>query len=460
MRGGSRRVAATGMAAAGAAAALVLGFFAVEEPATVFPLTLELLFLAGLTWRFLGRVRDPDLRRWLGVLVLAAIGVRVAVLFGVHFVLFQELFAPDAASYWNRGRLLAEHWRGIAPAPEFELGTQVIYSYLNGLFHYVLGDSTFAIVVVNLFAGVWTVLLSFAIAREVASESVGKVAAVLVAFFPSLVLWSVVNIRDALTTFGVAVTVYFGLRIYRAGRARDFVGVVAGVVFLAGLRDYMGFLVLAGLILGAVTLLRPGRIGISLAAGTVLTLVLVFALEQLGLFQRVVVESPLEQAQQLRRGLQQDFGGGAAGSAFGVEYETGTISGALRFIPVGLAFFLFAPFPWAIGSTLQLFTLPEVLVWYALIPFTAFGLWVAPKHGRGSALVVVAVLAVVVTSYALVEGNIGTAYRHRAQVMPLFFLFTAAGIVHLRDRWREKRRRKAARIREARNRLRHAAKGS
>lgn len=450
----SRGVAATGMAAAAAAAALILGFFAVEEPATVFPLTLELLLLAGLTWAFLGRVGDRKLRRWLGGLVLAAIVVRVAVLLVVHFGLAQELFAPDALTYWGGGRILAEHWRGLGPPLDRDLGTQVVYTYLNGFFHYVLGDSTFGIVVLNLFAGVWTVLLTFAIARELLSERVGKVAALLVAFFPSLVLWSVLNIRDALTTFAVVATLYFGLRVYRTGRVVELLGVGLGVVFLAGLRDYMGFLVLAGLILGAVSLLRPGRIGVSLAVGTVLTLVLVFGLEQLGLFQRVAVESPLQQAQLLREGLQQDFRGGAAGSAYGMEYETTTVSGALRFLPVGLAFFLLAPFPWAIDSVLQLFTLPEVLLWYALIPFTLLGFWLAPKRARAQIFVVVAVLLVAVTSYALVEGNIGTAYRHRAQVMPLFFIFTAVGIVRLWERWTDRRRRKRERVRRARETLR------
>jgi hypothetical protein len=51
-----------------------------------------------------------------------------------------------------------------------------------------------------------------------------------------------------------------------------------------------------------------------------------------------------------------------------------------------------------------------------------------------AALVPASVLLVVVSSYALVEGNFGTAYRHRAQIMPLFFVFAGVGLSWLKAR--------------------------
>ncbi|HSR42549.1 MAG TPA: glycosyltransferase family 39 protein, partial [Longimicrobiales bacterium] len=434
-------------------AALVIGVASVEEPATVLPLTLEIVLLALLTWTFLVRERRRDLRRWLGGLVLAALALRVGVLVAVHFVVGAPFFAPDAASYAYQGGVIADFWAGAGPPPDFELGSQVVYPYLNAVFAYLLGDPTFGAVVLNLFAGIWTALLVFAVGRELADDRVAKVAATLTAVFPSLVLWSVLNVRDALTMFGVVLLVYFGLRVYRRQRPLDLVAIGFGVLFLAGLRDYMGFLVLAGLVLGAAAAVRPGRVGTTLAGGTILVLVLVFGMEQLGLFQRVVVENPLEAMGELRRGLTRDFGGGEAGSAFAPGVEVDSVGDVLRFLPVGLAFFLFAPFPWAVSGVLQTITLPEVLIWYALTPFTVLGFVRATDRGRRTILVAAAVLLLVVASYALVEGNFGTAYRHRAQVMPLFFLFTAVGIVEMWERWRARRRAAAERRRQARSTL-------
>ncbi len=59
----------------------------------------------------------------------------------------------------------------------------------------------------------------------------------------------------------------------------------------------------------------------------------------------------------------------------------------------------------------------------------------------------VGVLLVTVTPCALVEGNFGTAYRHRAQVMPLFFIFAGKGLA---DWWAVRQQRFASRRQSAR----------
>ena len=438
------------------AGAAGVGVGVVTAPGVTLPLTLELLVLAGLTWALLSRVTDDERRRWLAGLMVGALVLRLGALVVVHFLLDPLFFAPDAASYAYGGERLVAYWQGEAPYP-FEASWQVAYHYINGIFLYLFGDPTFGTVTLNLFAGVWTAMLAFLLGAETLGERVGKIAGVLVAVFPSLVLWSVLNVRDALTTLLVTLGVYLGVRVYQRFRPAALVLLLLALLALTGFRDYMGFLLLVGLLVGYAAALRRGRIGTSLVVGGVLGFFLVFAAERLGLFDRILVDNPLETASQLRQGLMGDFRGGLAGSAFGVEHDTSTLSGALRFLPLGLAYLLFAPFPWQIASVLQLTTLPEVLLWYALVPFTLWGMrHVFHERGR-VAILVAAVLLAVMLSYALVEGNFGTAYRHRSQVMPLLFVFTAAGLMDARVRWLERRRRKMERRMEARQRLRGEA---
>jgi len=340
----------------------------------------------------------------------------------------------DMLNYEREGELLSLYWQGLAPEPTLQSARQIAYPYINGFFHYVLGASTMGTVVLNMFAATWTALLTFMIGREMLNERVGKVAAVLVAVYPSLILWSVLNIRDALTTLVVAFVVLVAVRAHHRGRLKNLVMLAGGVLLLSTLRDYMGVLLLAGIGMGYAAAVRRGRVGVTLAVGTVITLVLVITAVRFGVFSVEVIEDPLASAAQLRSGLQQ-----GAGSAFGGGSDTGTVGGALRFLPLGLSFFLFAPFPWAMTSALQLSALPEVLLWYALIPFTVMGFRAVMGSRSRQSLVVISVLMVILMTYALVEGNFGTAYRHRAQVLPLFFIFTAAGAVQYRIR-REARR--------------------
>jgi len=75
---------------------------------------------------------------------------------------------------------------------------------------------------------------------------------------------------------------------------------------------------------------------------------------------------------------------------------------------------------------------PETLVWYALMPAFARGIvYGLKRHFR--AVLPITVFAVSLTvAYALMQGNIGTAYRQRTQITMFFFIFMAAGIVEKR----------------------------
>lgn len=54
--------------------------------------------------------------------------------------------------------------------------------------------------------------------------------------------------------------------------------------------------------------------------------------------------------------------------AFGREFDVSTPGGAVLALAVGLTCLLFAPSPWAIAGTRQALVLPEMLVWYCLMP--------------------------------------------------------------------------------------------
>ena len=61
-------------------------------------------------------------------------------------------------------------------------------------------------------------------------------------------------------------------------------------------------------------------------------------------------------------------------SAYAPKADVSTTQGAIAVLPVGLAYLLFAPFPWAVHNVRQALTVPETLVWYALMPALLRGL--------------------------------------------------------------------------------------
>jgi hypothetical protein len=161
---------------------------------------------------------------------------------------------------------------------------------------------------------------------------------------------------------------------------------------------------------------------------------LTYLLQTAGLGGTLAQEPTLERVQYLR----QDLALGA-NSAYGTTADVSTVTGAITFFPIGLVYFLLAPFPWSVTSVLQAVTLPESIIWYFLFCCVLRGAWLAVKYDVRAYTVPVAILATVTFSYALIESNVGTAYRHRAQVLPLFFVLAAVGLRDLWGGWTERR---------------------
>jgi hypothetical protein len=105
-----------------------------------------------------------------------------------------------------------------------------------------------------------------------------------------------------------------------------------------------------------------------------------------------------------------------------------TASGLLKVLPLGVAYLLFAPFPWTVSSFRQLLSLPDILVWYALMPALVRGLRSAIKDRLGQTLPILVFTAALTVAYGAFLGNAGTAYRQRTQVMMFYFLFIADGL--------------------------------
>ncbi len=411
-------------------ASALLGLSVIERPGVALPFSIELILLLALTLAGLARERDLDIRKWLIRLALATLALRLLLVLVVQFRYSPYFFAPDAAAYERIGQEISNYWAGgvVVPTPIRD-GWRPGYYHLNALFFSLFGDSRLALVVLNMFAGVWTALITFYVTREFLPLASAKVAAVLSGTFPSLMLWSVLNIRDSLATLCTVVLVLYGMRLAKSFRPSYLWFFSVALLGLALLRDYMAFLVVMGLVIGSVTALRPERMFPTMLFGTAAAVALTYFADQIGLFSTVRPEGLLETAQALRTGLQQD-----ATSAFGVGVETRTIGAALRYIPVGSTYLLFAPFPWEIETTLQATAAGESLLWYPLFLLSILGFRISLRSRVTTALFPVSVLLVVVSSYALVEGNFGTAYRHRAQIMPLFFTFSGVGLSWFKDR--------------------------
>ena len=122
------------------------------------------------------------------------------------------------------------------------------------------------------------------------------------------------------------------------------------------------------------------------------------------------------------------------GSSYLADTDISSPEKAVAFLPVGVLYLLMAPFPWMIRNFRQAITLPEMLVWWYLIPSLIRGLVYGLKE-RFTYVSSPLVFSVGLTfMYALFQGNVGTAYRQRAQIFIFYFIFISAGLLLKKNR--------------------------
>jgi len=130
----------------------------------------------------------------------------------------------------------------------------------------------------------------------------------------------------------------------------------------------------------------------------------------------------------------------SAKSGFGKDVDVSSTAGALSTIPVGLLYLLFAPFPWQLASLRQSITLPEMVVWWASFPLLVLGLWFSIKYRLRMISPILIFMVMLSLAYSIFQGNVGTAYRQRAQLLVFYFIFVAVGFVLMLEKREERKR--------------------
>lgn len=132
---------------------------------------------------------------------------------------------------------------------------------------------------------------------------------------------------------------------------------------------------------------------------------------------------------QLPAEVNDSFGGGNA---------TGGVRGNILYLPRGLGAMVLRPYPWEGGDNKRVrLAQLETVVWYPLLLLALVGLGVLRRLPPAGVFPLVLAGAIALM-WALVEGNFGTAFRHRGEFVWVVCLFAGFG-VHVIASWRARR---------------------
>jgi hypothetical protein len=409
----------------------------------------------------LGVSRHQTDARFLLQVFTAAVLVRVAIGSLIYYFRLQEFFGGDAFTYDYRGLVYLELWMGridhvtharaIGPAIYRNWGMD----YVVASIYFVVGRNMLAVQFFNAVVGAATAPIIFLCARHIFQNlRVAKLATLSVAFYPSLVLWSSQGLKDGPIVFLLALTMLATLKLGERFSTKYVSVLLLALYGLLCFRFYIFYMTAAAVCGAFVIGMRPQTTR-NMVRQFVVVLAVGVGLTYLGVLRTAGNQfdtfADLEMVQRSRADLVR-----SANSSFGEDVDVSTASGALSAVPLGLAYLLLAPFPWQLASLRQSITLPEMVVWWVSFPLLLTGIRFTLKYRLRQALPILIFTTMLTVAYSIFQGNVGTAYRQRSQILVFYFIFVAVGAVLLKERQEERERELHLRRQAAADALRSA----
>ena len=399
--------------------------------------------LAGIAGYFI--YQDKEEGAFLLQLFAWALLVRMLVATGIFMFNVQAFFGGDALTYDYFGDAQMKAWEGDALskiiADRFMSGSASAWGLVNviALIYTVIGRNTLAIQFLNSVIGAATAALVFYCAQHVYRNTrVARIAAICVAFFPSLVLWSAQGLKDAPIVFFLALAILASLRLNEKLSLKHTVILIVALFSILSLRFYV-FYMIAVAIAGGFVIGYQKFSATNFARQFVVIILVGVSLTYLGVTryatQQIDSFGTLERLNRSRTDLAR------AGSGFGQEVDVSTTEGAISTIPVGLVYLLFAPFPWQLASLRQSITFPEMIIWWCSFPLLVLGIWYSIKYRLRQIAPILIFTTMLSIAYSVFQGNVGTAYRQRAQLLVFYFIFVAVGFVLVKEKREERDKR-------------------
>lgn len=442
-------------------AGIFLGSLAALSPGWLF----IGLLAAGIAY-VLHRGADPSNRRFVSLLFLAGFAARVLLSLGLDLgscAVGREFpHKTGATQDWNigisdktrgylrigdsdyysaRGHALVEYVRGSRePVVIFRLNQYGWNGYVDliGFFYYVFGFSPSAVKGINCLLGAGCGTLAFFLALWVFNRKVARWSALCVTFFPSLMFWSVSNLKDIPFLFLTLLAMLLFIRLIEAGGARKRVlyGLSLALTLMAHcwVRELFYALLLASLLLAAGLATRKIKgwmLALAAAAGTGCLFLDCFALPARSMLAQLFHKHI---GYTTTSGISYKFfPEHVYAPAYIWEWSrSGSVNSEIWLsVLKATAHFLLEPLPSRLDSLLHLPVLLQMLVWYGILLLAAGGILYSLKQAGRRTLYLLIPFLVFSLLIAVTNGNIGTLFRIRDLVTPFLLIYAAAGAERL-----------------------------
>lgn len=411
---------------------------------TLSPLTVLMVAMLGLLAYWASRGLSSREQRWLGVMLMAAVTVRLAAIAGLFLSAdasepFATFFGDEEMfkfrSIWLRNIGLAVPISAADYIYAVEETGKSYYLFVLAFVQALVGDAPYGIHVFNMTLYLAAALLLYRVVRRSYGPLPAFVGIVILLWLPSLFIWSISALKEPLYALLAASELVCAVHIVRSRtwplRVLAALAVVGLAFALESLRKGGLLVACVGTVAGlaaALVLSRPKLLLVSLLAAPA-AIAVVFLLPPI--HDRVLA-------------ILRDSAIYHVGHVYTPGYSYRTLETIyyidprdITRMPLGhavayafrsLAAYVVQPLPWAIETRAVLAYLPEHVMWLSLATLVPIGVASGLRRDALLTCLLLTHASVLVMMVALTSGNVGTLIRHRGLALPYLVWLSAVGM--------------------------------
>lgn len=367
-------------------------------------------------------IRNPSIAAPL----FTALTLRIVASLYHSFVEPLPFRALDAFRFVNIGSRWAEQGL-VVTLLSFTTGAG-LYSWFIGIVYSLAGESSLMIQAINVTLGTLVVYNVYSASNLLWGKKSASLSSWFVAIYPTLVLFSALNLREAPIVFLFSVGIFRYVKWKITEQPLNLL--LAGAVFALAGALHTGMLV--ALVMLVVFLLLHWLIHLtrgpmrSFVESSVLALVVggvVVVLLIAGWGTRKLGSDRFDLMDAVIRKQEQVAGKGRA-SYLEESIPTNPRAVVLQ-SPARILYFTLSPFPWTLITSADFLGFADVLILGSFIGIAISSIRRVKKNS--TVIQLAAMLVLLWVAFALGTSNYGTALRHRAKLAPLIFVITCYG---------------------------------
>ncbi|MBN2089073.1 hypothetical protein JW964_05655 [candidate division KSB1 bacterium] len=366
---------------------------------------------------------------------LAAVLI-IGLMIRVFFIIFDELFHIYNYSlddYSGVAALILKNYRNNIPLnygiPHSE-GVQA-YSLVVGFFYYLFENHEIIMRLVNAFLTVLMTARIYQISMQIFSDKrQALLACVLTSFYPSIILFSCLNLRDPIVLYLSYEMIYQFLKAQQHKFLTVHTIWIFPIYWIIGQirpQNFYLFALIFFVYFIMIFLKREGHrnlkiILLILLSGILIVLGIIFQD-----FLRFFIEYPLQTMQKRVEG----------GSAYLVGMKYTTVFDIFLYAPIRFIYFTFGPLIWDVRGANMLISFVEAIGIMAIFYWAVKYFRTRREQTNFNYQLFLLIFGLIgLTANAIVDSNYGTAIRHRIVYVIPFIIFASAYLVKFQQNFK------------------------